>query len=70
MLEDEPRTLAYKNAIEAYNVVKDKVVLGKFTILFYVPMPEFSLNGLFRPPFKFLLEKCQFIQSKLLQYMP
>lgn len=27
MLEDEPRTLAYKNAIEAYNVVKDKVVL-------------------------------------------
>lgn len=34
MLEDEPRTLAYKNAIEAYNVVKDKVVLGKFTSCF------------------------------------
>ena len=34
MLEDEPRTLAYKNAIEANNAVKDKVVLGKFTSCF------------------------------------
>ena len=29
MLEDEPRTLAYKNAIETLDAVKDKVVLGK-----------------------------------------
>ena len=28
MLEDEPRTLAYKHAIETPGAVKDKVVLG------------------------------------------
>ena len=28
MLEDRPRTLAYKNAIEANDAVKNKIVLG------------------------------------------
>ena len=42
MLEDEPRTLAYKTAIEACNVVKDKVVLGKFTSSFMYICRNFS----------------------------
>ena len=29
MLEDRPRTLAYKNAIETNDAVKNKIVLGK-----------------------------------------
>ena len=29
MLEDEPRTSAYKRAIETNDTVKDKVVLGR-----------------------------------------
>ena len=29
MLEDEPRTYAYKRAIETNDAVKDKVVLGR-----------------------------------------
>ena len=33
MLEDEPRTLAYKNAIESHEAVKDKVVLGNMLLL-------------------------------------
>ena len=28
MLEDRPRTLAYKNAIEANDAVRNKIVLG------------------------------------------
>ena len=34
MLEDEPRTLAYKTAIETHDTVKDKVVLGNDQIFY------------------------------------